>query len=145
MNKYKKGNEILTQKDLKEAAKNKRCVWVEYSLPDPSDKFKEMNGAVIPEPTADNNGFYLGGTCWDNINDDSARCVSEGYDGDTLIIYDVVKKSKIIYSKDMTTEVLVKTFLNSLPEEIYEFIEENEVNKIIFKRELIRMIESISD
>jgi hypothetical protein len=92
MNKYKKGNKILTQKDLKEAAKNKKHVWVEYRLANPYDKFKEMNEAVIPEPTTNNDGFYLGDTCWDNVDDDNEKCFSDGFDGDTLSIYNAVLK-----------------------------------------------------
>jgi len=144
MPKYKKGDKILTQKELKQIADNKGFVWVEYRLANPSDKHKEMNEAVVPEATSDGEGFYLGDTCWDNVDDDGEKCFSDGYDGDTLIVYEAVERKKTEYSSDMTTKDLVKSFIKALPEEIVEFIEEEEKMED-FKGELTYLINCVSD
>lgn len=92
MTKYKKGKNLLTQKELKEAAKNKQYVWVVWLTPNPYDKGKQLNYAVIPESYADEDGFYLGDTAWDNVDNDEEKCFSDGYDGDTLEVYEAVLK-----------------------------------------------------
>lgn len=141
MCKYQRGEKILTQKELKKAAKNKEYVWVKLIYLDPSDKFKEMSEPVVPEPMPDDDGFYLGETCWDNGDDDNEKCYIEGLN-DTIYIYEAIEKKKTKYSKKMSPKELVEKFLKTLSEEtIEDFNTREEIDD--FKNELVHMIKSI--